>query len=67
MQESEVREATGYSPKLSFDEAFADALAKLRGEPKHPDELIRCRVVETGAEVGGIAGLRRMFVTVRTD
>lgn len=67
MSASDVHEATGYSSNLSFDEALADAVAKLRSEPKYPDELVRFRVVDSGGEVGGLAGLRRVFVTVRAD
>ncbi len=42
-------EATGFSKALSFDEAFADALAKLPTiEPEHPDTLETVRVIEIG-------------------
>jgi hypothetical protein len=50
-------EATGFSKRLSFDEAFADAIAKLRQiEPQHPDMLQIVRVAEIGGLFGGIAG-----------
>jgi hypothetical protein len=58
------RTATGYSATFSFDDAFGDAISKL--PPLYPDELQHFVVTETGAVVGGIAGLRTMFVTVRT-
>ncbi len=58
-------EATGFSANLSFDEAFADALANLP-EPKEPvaDQLQRIEVQETGALLGGIVGFHHMFVRV---
>ena len=58
-------EATGFSSNLSFDEAFADALANLP-EPKEPvaDQLQRIQVLETGALLGGIVGFRHLFVRV---
>ena len=58
-------EATGFSKKLSFDEAFADALAKLPTiEPEHPDTLETVRVVEIGGLFGGIAGFHDLYVRV---
>lgn len=61
-----VDEATGHSRKLSFDEAFADALARLPAlEPEHPDVLETVSVVEIGGLLGGIAGLRDLYVRVR--
>ena len=58
------RSATGYSSRFSFEEAFLNAIAQL--PPRYPDELQQFIVVETGAFVGGIAGIRMLFVTVRT-
>ena len=61
----EADEATGFSKKLSFDEAFADALAKLPAiEPQHPDTLETVRVVEIGGLFGGIAGFHDLYVRV---
>lgn len=58
-------EATGFSKKLSFDEAFADAIAKLPAtEPQHPDLLQTVRVVEIGGLFGGIAGFHDLYVRV---
>lgn len=58
-------EATGFSKKLSFDEAFANALANLPpSDPSHPDTLTRIQVVEIGALFGGIAGFHDLFVRV---
>lgn len=58
-------EATGFSKKLSFDEAFADAISKLAPfEPTHPDTLETVKVAEIGALFGGIAGFNDLFVKV---
>lgn len=57
--------ATGYSNSFSFKEAFKDAIDNLPPDTNpHPDKLVNVRVVRTGAEFGGIAGLNRMYVTV---
>jgi hypothetical protein len=63
-------EATGMSGAMSFDEAFADALANLPQAPvTHPDQMTTVTVVETGALLGGFAGFHHLFVRVqsRTD
>jgi hypothetical protein len=58
--------ATGYSRNLSFDEAFADAVANLPPlEPAHPDTLETVRVIEIGGLFGGVAGCRQLYVRVR--
>ncbi len=58
-------QAVGFSKSLSFDEAFADAVAKLPPlTPAHPDTLVTIRVLETGALFGGIAGFRDLYVRV---
>jgi hypothetical protein len=60
-------EATGFSKKLSFEDAFEDALArlpKLEPEPGQADILETVRVVEIGALFGGIAGFHDLFVRV---
>lgn len=63
--EAGADEATGFSKKLSFDEAFADAVAKLPPlEPGHADVLETVRVAEIGAFFGGIAGFRDLWVRV---
>jgi hypothetical protein len=60
-------EATGMSSNLSFDEAFADALAKLPpSTPTHPDSLTSVDVVHIGALFGGIAGFHHLVVRVRS-
>ena len=57
--------AGGYSSRMSFDEAFADAVAQLPSlEPTHPDTLQTVRVVEIGALFGGIGGLHHLYVHV---
>jgi hypothetical protein len=59
-------EATGYSKKFSFDEAFQDAMKNLPSrKPSHPDEMTIITVTETGAELGGIAGLRHLKVKIK--
>ena len=59
-------EATGFSRSLSFDEAFAHALANLPPLPPSgvADALVRVQVVEIGALFGGIAGFNDLFVRV---
>jgi len=58
-------EATGFSKTLSFEEAFADAIAKLPPfEPEHPDTLETVRVAEIGGLFGGIAGFHDLYVRV---
>lgn len=58
-------EATGFSDNLSFDEAFANAVANLPPiDPPVPDALSRVQVVEIGGLFGGIAGFRDMFVRI---
>lgn len=60
------RESIGYSNKLSFDEAFADALKKLPpAAVKFSDMLETVEVVHIGASFGGIAGFRRLEVRIR--
>ncbi len=58
-------EATGFSKKLSFDEAFANARANLP-PVKSPgaDILERIQVVEIGGLFGGIAGFHDLFVRI---
>lgn len=63
-----VHLATGFSPALSFDEAFADALQNLPSfQPKHPDQMARVKVEEIGALFGGIAGFHQLFVKIRRE
>lgn len=58
-------QATGFSKRLSFDEAFRDALTKLPPiENPIPDQLERVQVVEIGALFGGIAGFNDLTVTI---
>lgn len=64
----EEGDATGFSAAKSFDEAFIDALGRLGPDKAgHPDEIARVRVVDIGSESGGLAGLSRLYVTVRRD
>jgi hypothetical protein len=57
---------TGYSPSLSFDEAFSDALRGLpHRDPQHPDALEQVTVEEIGALFGGLAGFNHLYVRVR--
>jgi hypothetical protein len=50
---------------MSFDEAFADAIANLRPSLPDPDALSRVEVVDIGGLFGGIAGFHHLFVKVR--
>jgi hypothetical protein len=60
-------ESTGLSPRLSFDEAFADAVAKLPpSTPTHPDSLTSVDVVHIGGLFGGIAGFHHLVVRIRS-
>lgn len=62
-----AEQATGFSKSLSFDEAFADALAKLgppQPRPGTADVLFTVKVVEIGGLFGGIAGFNDLFVRV---
>jgi len=60
------RESVGYSNKLSFDEAFADAIKKLPpASVKFSDMLETVEVVQVGASFGGIAGFHRLEVRIR--
>lgn len=58
-------QATGFSKKLRFDDAFAAAVANLPPiEPTHPDTLETVQVLEIGALFGGIAGFHDLWVKV---
>ena len=58
-------EAIGFSPNLSFDEAFADALAALPElDGNTADQLQNIEVLETGARIGGIVGFHHLFVRI---
>lgn len=61
------REGVGMSRNLSFDEAFAAAVADLpaRLDAQHPDALTHVQVVEIGGLFGGIAGFHHLVVRVR--
>jgi hypothetical protein len=62
-----ANEATGMSPRLSFDEAFADAVSKLpESFPTHPDALTSVDVVHIGGLFGGIAGFHHLVVRIRS-
>lgn len=58
------RTAVGRSGRLSFQEAFADAVRQLPSE-SFPDALLRVKVVEVGGEFGGVAGFHHLYVKVR--
>jgi hypothetical protein len=72
---STENEATGYSKYVpyegswsnAFGEALADALTKLSPRASYPDELIRVSVSDSGVMLGGIAGFRHMYVSVRRN
>jgi len=56
--------ATGYSSSFSFEKAFEDAVRKLPAVPTPIDALTSVRVTGIGAEFGGIAGMRRLWVAI---
>jgi hypothetical protein len=63
---SAAAEAIGMSRRLSFDEAFANALANLPpATPPHPDALTRVQVVDTSGLFGGLPGFHHLVVRVR--
>jgi hypothetical protein len=58
-------EATGFSKKLIFEEAFAKALAALPPvQSPVADALERVEVVEIGGLFGGFAGFHDLFVRI---
>jgi hypothetical protein len=58
-------EGTGFSRKLSFDEAFAAAVAALPPiDSTGADTLSRVQVLEIGGLFGGFAGFNDLFVRV---
>jgi hypothetical protein len=60
------RSATGYSSNWELAEAFRDAIRNLPPDPHpYPDKLYQFTIVHLGAEIGGLAGLDRMKVTVQ--
>ncbi len=60
-----AEEAIGLSPTLSFDEAFANALANLPpSDATLADALARVQVLEIGGLFGGFAGFHHLFVRV---
>jgi hypothetical protein len=62
---SGAEQATGFSRSLSFDDAFASALASLPPvDLPFPDALIRVRVLEVGGLFGGFAGFNDLFVRI---
>jgi hypothetical protein len=61
----DAEEAVGFSGALSFDEAFANALANLPPSTlPFADALARVQVVETGGLFGGFPGFHHLFVRV---
>jgi hypothetical protein len=62
---AEPRNATGYSDAFSFDEAFKDALSNLPPDPHPlPDKLTTVRVTGSGAQLGGLIGFHRLYVSI---
>lgn len=58
-------QATGFSKKLSFNEAFANARATLPVvESPSSDALEQIEVVAIGGLFGGIAGFNHLFVRI---
>jgi hypothetical protein len=60
-----AEEAVGFSRTLSFDQAFADALANLPpSDAPFADALARIEVLEVGGLFGGFPGFHDLFVRV---
>ncbi|MGH4001655.1 MAG: hypothetical protein ACRDTJ_29805, partial [Pseudonocardiaceae bacterium] len=58
-------EAIGFSKKLSFDEAFANARANLPPvESPGTDTVERIQVLKIGGLFGSVAGFHDMFVRI---
>ncbi|WP_239313394.1 MULTISPECIES: hypothetical protein [unclassified Frankia] len=58
-------EAVGMSPTLSFDDAFAKAIANLPAvDAPHADALTHIQVLETSGLFGGFAGFHHLLVRV---
>jgi hypothetical protein len=58
-------EATGFSRNLTFDEAFANALANLPpSDAPFADALARVEVLEVGGLFGGFPGFHHLYVRV---
>ena len=64
--ELHVVRATGYSYALSFDEAFQNAVSNLPVNEVVFDWLDHVQVDSIGGDFGGIAGIRRLHVTIST-
>jgi len=54
----------GMSVTLNFEDALAAAVDDLGWEAKRPDEQAHAKVTDISVEMGGIAGGRRLYVTV---
>jgi hypothetical protein len=54
----------GWSTSLSFEEALEAALQDLGWQPKFPDDQTTVVVRETGVQIGGIMGGRRLYMNV---
>ena len=60
-----AEEAVGFSRTLSFDQAFANALANLPpSDAPFADALARVEVLEVGGLFGGFPGFNHLFVRV---
>jgi len=52
------------SATLNFEDALAAAVDDLGWEAKRPDEQAHAKVTDISVEMSGIAGGRRLYVTV---
>ncbi len=57
----------GMSATLNFEDALAAAVDDLGWQAKHDDEQAHAKVSDIRVEMGGIAGGRRLYVTVELD
>jgi len=55
------------SATLNFEDALAAAVDDLGWQAKHDDEQAHAKVSDIRVEMGGIAGGRRLYVTVELD
>lgn len=60
----EIRQSIGYSNTFSFDEAFRNAVQNLPNDANSVDKLETITVEKIGAHIGGIAGIKQLYVKI---